>query len=122
MPEHDETPDERGTRPGPAAPCAAEADTEARSSWRCCLPELGFAAVTQVRANEVDNNYASYREQDLIDVLSTMTDASRRAQSELARLERTRQDLRSETGRGPRRWPRPSRPWTPSTSWPATSP
>ena len=61
------------------------------------LAVLGFAAVTQVRANEVDNTYASYREQDLIDVLNTMTDATARAQSELARLESARRDLRSET-------------------------
>lgn len=61
------------------------------------LAVLGFAAVTQVRANELDNTYASYREQDLIDVMNTMTDATARAQSELARLESARRDLRSET-------------------------
>jgi uncharacterized protein YlxW (UPF0749 family) len=63
------------------------------------LAALGFAAVTQVRANEVDNSYASYREQDLIDVLNTMTDATRKAQSELARLESTRRDLKSDSER-----------------------
>ncbi len=63
------------------------------------LAALGFAAVTQVRANELDNTYASYREQDLVDVLSTLTDASQRAQSELARLESTRRDLRSANDR-----------------------
>lgn len=57
------------------------------------LAALGFAAVTQVRSNDVDNTYASYREQDLVDVLSTLTEASQRAQSELARLETTRRDL-----------------------------
>lgn len=63
------------------------------------LAAVGFAAVTQVRANELDDTYANYREQELIDLLSTMTDASRTAQAELARLQRTRQDLRSDTRR-----------------------
>jgi uncharacterized protein YlxW (UPF0749 family) len=63
------------------------------------LAALGFAAVTQVRTNELDNTYASYREQDLIDVLSTLTDASQRAQSEIARLESTRRDLLNDTRR-----------------------
>jgi uncharacterized protein YlxW (UPF0749 family) len=63
------------------------------------LAALGFAAVTQVRSNELDNTYASYREQDLVDVLSTLTDASQKAQSELARLESTRRDLRSDNDR-----------------------
>jgi uncharacterized protein YlxW (UPF0749 family) len=63
------------------------------------LAAVGFAAVTQVRSNELDNSYASYREQELIEVLSGMSDASRRAQAELARLERTRQALRSDTRR-----------------------
>jgi uncharacterized protein YlxW (UPF0749 family) len=63
------------------------------------LAALGFAAVTQVRTNELDDTYASYREQDLIDVLSTLTDAEQRAQSELARLESTRRDLLDENQR-----------------------
>lgn len=63
------------------------------------LAGLGFAAVTQVRATEVDSTYANYREQDLIDVLDTMTVATQRAQSELAQLEQTRRDLRSDTRR-----------------------
>lgn len=63
------------------------------------LAAVGFAAVTQVRSNEVDNTYASYREQDLVDVLSTLTDASQQAQSELARLEAARRDLNNDNDR-----------------------
>lgn len=63
------------------------------------LAAVGFAAVTQVRSNEVDNTYAGYREQDLVDVLSTLTDASQRAQSELARLEAARRDLTNDNDR-----------------------
>ena len=57
------------------------------------LAGLGFAGVTQVRATEVDNTYAGYREQDLIDVFNTMTDATQRAQAEIARLEKQKRDL-----------------------------
>ena len=58
---------------------------------------VGFAAVTQVRSNEVDDTYASYREQDLIDVLNGLAGTTQRAQSEIARLEATRRDLQSST-------------------------
>lgn len=57
------------------------------------LAALGFGGVTQVRSTELDNTFANYREQDLVDVLNTLTDASQRAQSEIARLEATRADL-----------------------------
>lgn len=63
------------------------------------LAAVGFAAVTQVRANELDNTYAGYREQDLIDVLTALSGASQRAEGELARLENTRRDLQSVTSR-----------------------
>ncbi|GAA2012891.1 MULTISPECIES: DUF881 domain-containing protein [Nocardioides] len=61
------------------------------------LALVGFAGVTQVRSNEVDDSFAGYREQDLIDVLSGLAGASQRAQSEITRLERTRDDLASDT-------------------------
>lgn len=63
------------------------------------LAALGFGAVAQVRAGELDNTYASYREQDLIDVLTTMTAATERAEGELAKLGKVRRDLRSDTRR-----------------------
>lgn len=63
------------------------------------LAAVGFAAVTQVRANELDNTYAGYREQDLIDVLTGLSGAAQRAEGELARLENARRDLRSVTSR-----------------------
>jgi len=62
------------------------------------LAAVGFAAVTQVRFNDVDNSYGSLREQDLIDVLSGLAVTSQRAEAELARLESTRDDLLSDTG------------------------
>jgi uncharacterized protein YlxW (UPF0749 family) len=62
------------------------------------LALLGYAAVTQVRFTNVDNTYAGLREQDLIDVLNGLAGATQRADSEIARLERTRDDLQSSTG------------------------
>jgi uncharacterized protein YlxW (UPF0749 family) len=62
------------------------------------LALLGFAAVTQVRFTEVDNTYGSLREQDLIDVLNGLAGTSQRAEAEIARLQRTRDDLQSDTG------------------------
>ena len=62
------------------------------------LALVGFAAITQVRFNEVDNTYGSLREQDLIDVLNGLAGTSQRAESEIARLQRTRDDLQSSTG------------------------
>ena len=62
------------------------------------LAVLGFAAVTQVRFNEVDNTYGSLREQDLIDVLNGLAGTTQRTEAEIARLQRIRDDLLSDTG------------------------
>lgn len=61
------------------------------------LAVVGFAAVTQVRANGIDDSYAGLREQDLIDVLNGLAGTTERAESELSRLEATRRDLQSDT-------------------------
>src|SRR5690349_15007280 len=61
------------------------------------LAVVGFAGVTQVRSNTVDDTYAGLREQDLIDVLDDLADRTQRAQAEIQRLEETRDDLQSET-------------------------
>ena len=61
------------------------------------LMVVGFASITQVHSNEVDNTYAGYREQDLIDVLSGLAGTTQRAQTEIARLESTRRNLQSRT-------------------------
>jgi uncharacterized protein YlxW (UPF0749 family) len=61
------------------------------------LAVVGFAAVTQVRANEVDNTYAGLREQDLIDVLNGLAGTTQRAETEISRLETTREGLQSST-------------------------
>lgn len=61
------------------------------------LAIVGFAAVTQMRAYEVDDTYSAYSEQALIDVLNGLAGTSQRAQAEITRLERTRDELRSAT-------------------------
>ncbi len=63
------------------------------------LALVGFAGITQVRANEVDTSYAGLREQDLIDVLNGLAGARQRAEAERERLTQTREDLRSSSDR-----------------------
>lgn len=62
------------------------------------LALVGFAGVTQIRANQVDDTYAGYREQDLIDVLRGLAGTTQRTQAEIDRLTRTRARLLSATG------------------------
>jgi uncharacterized protein YlxW (UPF0749 family) len=61
------------------------------------LAVVGFAAVTQMRAYEVDDTYAGYREQALIDVLNGLAGTSQRAQAEITRLEQAKAELQSST-------------------------
>ncbi|GAB3789110.1 DUF881 domain-containing protein [Nocardioides ungokensis] len=91
--------------PAPAAPTtgrerligALRKPSRAQAIVAVLLAVVGFAAVTQVRANEVDDSYAGLREQDLIDVLNGLAGTTQRAQSEIAHLETTRHDLQSST-------------------------
>lgn len=102
-----ERPAERGDEP----PSGAEQREDGRSRlWRAVarptrgqlvvallLALVGFAGVTQVRTNQVDDTYAGLREQDLIDILNGLAGTTQRAQSEIQRLESTRDDLQSAT-------------------------
>lgn len=63
------------------------------------LAALGFGVVTQVRSTEVDDSFAGFREQELIDVLSGLAGTNQRSQSEIARLEAARDELRSTSSR-----------------------
>ncbi len=63
------------------------------------LALVGFAGVTQVRATEVDDDYAGLREQDLITVLDGLAGARQRAEAERDRLEEARAELSSTTSR-----------------------
>ncbi|HEX3931130.1 MAG TPA: DUF881 domain-containing protein [Nocardioides sp.] len=57
------------------------------------LAALGFAAITQVRANGTDDTYKGYREQDLVDVLSGLAGTAQRARSQIDQLEGQRRQL-----------------------------
>ncbi|MCW2795260.1 DUF881 domain-containing protein [Nocardioides sp.] len=61
------------------------------------LALVAFATITQVRTNRVDDTYSGYREQDLIDVLTGLAGTTQRARAEITRLERTRDNLQSDT-------------------------
>jgi len=61
------------------------------------LALVGFAGVTQVRTNQVDDTYAGLRQQDLIDILNDLASTTQRSEAEIQRLEATRDDLRSDT-------------------------
>jgi uncharacterized protein YlxW (UPF0749 family) len=63
------------------------------------LALVGFAGVTQVRSNQVDDTYSGLREQDLIDILNGLAGTTQRAEAEITRLERARDELRSSTSR-----------------------
>jgi len=61
------------------------------------LAALGFAAVTQVRSNNRDDDYVGARQGDLIQYINTLSLASRRAETEIAELQRTRESLGNDT-------------------------
>src|SRR4051794_7651819 len=116
MPSHPESPVEREEQlhdlgpAEPAQPTAGPHEDGRSRLWRAfrrpkqsqvvvavLLALVGFAAVTQVRTNQVDDTYAGLREQDLIDILNGLAGSTQRAESEIQRLEATREDLRSDT-------------------------
>ena len=61
------------------------------------LAVVGFAGVVQVQANERDDDYEGMREEDLVQLLNSLTNASQRAENEITDLEQTRSSLLSDT-------------------------
>ncbi len=57
------------------------------------LAVLGFALVTQVGSSAESDEYAGFREQDLVDTLTRLDGAAERAETEIDRLENTRGEL-----------------------------
>ncbi|WP_051549371.1 DUF881 domain-containing protein [Nocardioides sp. URHA0032] len=105
MPEVPESPQSPASARGPESPTGRERlrgallrPTRGQVVVAVLLAVLGYAAVTQVRFTQVDNTYAGLREQDLIDVLNGLAGTTQRAESEITRLQRTRDDLQSDTG------------------------
>ena len=104
-------PESHAERDDAAPSTAAELREDGRSRlWRAftsptrgqvvvgvLLALVGFAAVTQVRSNQVDDTYAGLRQQDLIDILNGLAGTTQRSEDEIERLEATRDDLQSDT-------------------------
>jgi uncharacterized protein YlxW (UPF0749 family) len=61
------------------------------------LAVVGFASVVQVQATERNDDYEGMREEDLVQLLNSLSGASQRAENEIAELEQTRSSLRSDT-------------------------
>jgi len=61
------------------------------------LAVLGFAAVTQVRANGRDDSYVGARQGDLIQYINSLSLASQRAENEIAKLQKTRTSLGNDS-------------------------
>ena len=113
MPDRTPTNVDSPTRPAPPVPPGDGRGTSGRDRLRAAvlhpqrrqlivallLAVVGFAAVVQVRTNDIDDSYSTLREQDLIDVLSGLAGTSQRARSEIDRLERNKRDLQSDTRR-----------------------
>lgn len=58
---------------------------------------VGFAAMTQVRSNEQADEYGSYRQADLVRAFDALAESSERAENDIDRLTRTREQLQDET-------------------------
>ncbi len=96
MPEPASTPDTRRT--GRERLASAFRKPERRQVVvAVLLAVLGFGVVTQMRSYEVNDTYAGYTQQALIDVLNGLAGTTQRAEAELARLEETRTRLQSDT-------------------------
>lgn len=61
------------------------------------LAVVGFGSIVQVRANTEDDRYVGMRQGDLIQLLNSLSTASQRAENEIAKLQQTRNTLRSDT-------------------------
>jgi uncharacterized protein YlxW (UPF0749 family) len=60
------------------------------------LALLGFAAVTQVKANDKDDQFVGARQGDLIQYINNLSLASQRTETEIARLQQTRDSLKND--------------------------
>ncbi|NUR08873.1 MAG: DUF881 domain-containing protein [Nocardioidaceae bacterium] len=103
----DQTPDDHPA-PRPTPPVQADGRDRLRAAFTkpgvrgqaivaVLLAVLGFAAVTQVKANDKDDQYLGARQGDLVQYINNLSLASQRTEAEIAKLQRTRDALRSDT-------------------------
>jgi uncharacterized protein YlxW (UPF0749 family) len=101
-PRPDDDPEGTGPAPGPARARRRLLDalrTPSRSQLMGALLVgiLGFATVTQVKSNQADDTYAGLRSADLVQVLNGLNAEARRADKEIANLDKTRTQLSDRT-------------------------
>lgn len=104
--------DQDGRREQPTEPAAGSSEGSGRNrlfsalrkpgsrgqvSAAVLLALVGFAGVVQVQENEQDGQYEGARQEDLIQLLNSLAAASQREENEIARLEQTRNSLRTST-------------------------
>src|SRR3954467_620403 len=101
----DTTPD-RTPEPTPGAPvpdgrtrlltALRRPGSRAQITVALLLAVLGFAAVTQVHSNGRDDRYLGARQGDLIQYINNLSLASQRTESEITKLQQTRDSLRND--------------------------
>jgi len=101
----DRTPD-RTPEPTPGAPvpdgrtrlltALRRPGSRAQITVALLLAVLGFAAVTQVHSNGRDDRYLGARQGDLIQYINNLSLASQRTETEIAKLQETRDSLRND--------------------------
>jgi uncharacterized protein YlxW (UPF0749 family) len=96
MPEPESTPQTRRTARGRLRAALRE-PSRRQIVVGLLLAVLGFGAVTQVRSAGVNDSYAGYRQEALISVLNGLAGTTQRAETEVARLEETREQLQTDT-------------------------
>lgn len=94
--EREETLESRETHNSQGSP-PRRTGTRAQVTAALLLAVLGFAAVVQVQAVQSNDDYEGMREEDLVQLLNSLSAASQRAENEIAELEQRRSSLRSDT-------------------------
>jgi uncharacterized protein YlxW (UPF0749 family) len=92
----DEEREETQNHDSPGSP-RRRTGTRAQVTAAMLLAVLGFAAVVQVQAVQSNDDYEGMREEDLVQLLNSLSAASQRAENEIAELEQRRSSLRSDT-------------------------
>jgi uncharacterized protein YlxW (UPF0749 family) len=97
QPPVDQPPSEKETGRARLVQAARRTGSRGQLTVAVLLALLGFAAVTQVQSNGQDDRFVGARQGDLIQFINNLSLASQRAESEIARLERTRASLQDDT-------------------------
>lgn len=106
VPEHDSLPEpDKTPGPEPTAPSGREAlfaalrskPSRAQVLVGILLFTVGFAAATQVRSTEQADEFSGLRQSDLIRAFDGLAASTERAENEIERLKRTKDELQNST-------------------------